>query len=58
MNIHFIRGIVSGMYDGPKWKERVLKMDEDQLIAIYLRFQRDGSKPPEPKTSEPQLRLF
>jgi hypothetical protein len=58
MNIHFMRGIVSGMYDSPRWKERVQKMGAEQIVAIYLRFQRDGSKPPEPKTSEPQLRLF
>jgi hypothetical protein len=30
-----MRMAVSKAYDGEKWKDRVKKMPEDQLVAIY-----------------------
>ncbi len=60
MNSAFIRGVVKGLYPGEIWKNRVDRMKDDQVIAIWLHYLRHGVKPPEPKTDEPesQLRLF
>lgn len=29
-------------YPGPNWKSRVLKMSEKQVVALYLKFQKEG----------------
>lgn len=39
------RQYVSNLYSGPKWKKRVEKMDDDQVVAIYLGHQKDGTVP-------------
>jgi hypothetical protein len=31
------REYLIGQYPGPDWKHRVMKMSDDQVIAIYLR---------------------
>jgi hypothetical protein len=41
------RNVVSQMYDNYTWHERVAAMSNEQVIAIYLRFMRDGYKPPQ-----------
>lgn len=35
MNLHEMRNFISKAYPGQKWKNRVKKMGEDQIIAIY-----------------------
>ncbi len=35
MNIHEMRNFISKAYPGQKWKNRVKKMGENQIIAIY-----------------------
>ena len=35
MNLHEMRNFISKAYPGHKWKNRVKKMGEDQIIAIY-----------------------
>lgn len=45
------RNVVSGMYDGPRWKERVAGMPPDQITAIYLRFIANPNQP-RPDTPE------
>lgn len=30
------RDFVTGLYPGPRWRERVRKMPDAQVIAIYL----------------------
>ena len=39
------RNYVSNMYPYPGWHEKVATMPADQVLAIYLRFIRDGQKP-------------
>lgn len=31
------RSYVASLYPGPKWKNRVLKMPDSQVVAIYMR---------------------
>lgn len=59
------RNYVSNMYTGLAWKEKVAHMPSDQVLAIYLRFIRDGQKPksetpdkPDTKEEDNQFRLF
>lgn len=35
MNLHEMREFISNAYPGQKWKNRVKKMGENQIIAIY-----------------------
>lgn len=35
MNIHEMRNFISKAYPGQEWKNRVKKMGENQIIAIY-----------------------
>jgi len=35
MNLHEMRNFISNAYPGQKWKNRVKKMGENQIIAIY-----------------------
>lgn len=42
------RTFVEGLYPGPRWKEKVKKMPDAQVIAIYL---REQGKPPKNKES-------
>lgn len=48
------RAYVSELYSGPNWKRRVKGMRDDQVVAIYLKHQKDG-EPPEHDESEPVL---
>lgn len=45
------RDYVHGLYPGKGWKERVLKMSDAQVVAIYLRetnkAKNNKPKPPE-----------
>lgn len=42
MNTDLKRVEVSKVYPGPKWAQKVKNMTDNQVIAIFLRFQRDG----------------
>ena len=44
------RAYVADLYPGPGWKEKVKKMPESQILAIYL---RESSKPPK-KNNKPK----
>lgn len=35
MNLHEMRNFISKAYPGQKWKNRVKKMGEGQIIAVY-----------------------
>lgn len=35
MNLHEMRNFISKAYPGQEWKNRVKKMGEDQIIAVY-----------------------
>lgn len=39
------RQYVSNLYSGPKWKKKVEKMPDGQVLAIYLDHIKDGTKP-------------
>jgi hypothetical protein len=39
------RSYVSNLYPGPRWKKRVERMPDDQVAAIYLDHQNEGTKP-------------
>lgn len=38
------RDFVSNRYPGPKWKARVRKMSDAQVVAIYLKEQNSSKK--------------
>lgn len=41
-DIHRKRDYVLSLYSGPRWREKVSKMSDAQVVAIYL---REHSKP-------------
>jgi hypothetical protein len=43
------RKYLTSLYPGYSWHERVANMPPDQVIAVYLRVQRDGFPRQEPK---------
>lgn len=49
------RQYVYNLYDGPKWKKRVEKMSDDQIVAIYLKHLDDGDMPDHHETEELDL---
>lgn len=42
MDVSNMRYAISGAYPGDRWKARVNTMPENQVIAIYNHFLRDG----------------
>lgn len=36
------RAIIAAVYDGKKWKDRVAKMTDAQVIAIHVSFVKQG----------------
>ncbi len=46
------RQYVYNLYDGPKWKKRVDKMSDAQVVAIYLKHLNDGDMPDHHETEE------
>lgn len=36
------RVALSKVYDGPKWAEKVRKMSDQQVVAIYLRLKQQN----------------
>lgn len=43
------RKYLTSLYPGYSWHERVANMSPEQVVAVYLRFQRDGPPKLEPK---------
>lgn len=43
------RDALSKAYPGYSWQEKVAGFSEEQVTAVYLRFQRDGWPNTEPK---------
>lgn len=49
------RQYVYNLYDGPRWRKRVDKMSDDQIVAIYLKHLNDGGMPEHEETEELEL---
>jgi hypothetical protein len=37
-----MRDAITTVYSGPKWKRKVANMDDNQVIAVYHKFLREG----------------
>lgn len=62
-----MREMIRDAYPGPAWKDRVSRMPDDQVIAVYYNFLRSGKFNPKPyadtktklpKTEYRQMTLF
>lgn len=42
MSVEQMRGIISSVYKTKSWQDKVKKMPDGQIIAIYKRFLADG----------------
>lgn len=42
MNVGYMREKIAKAYDGPRWKERVACMPDNQVIAIFYSFKKKG----------------
>jgi len=53
-DIEMKRAYVTDLYPGRRWKEKVRKMPDAQVIAIYLR-EHERPKQSKPKESEDDI---
>jgi hypothetical protein len=42
MSVEQMRAYVINAYKGPSWAQKVSKMSDNQVIAIYYRLSREG----------------
>lgn len=49
------RAYLTSLYPGYRWHEKVAGMSREQVIAVYLRFQRDGAPKIEPQVNRSPL---
>lgn len=42
MEVWLMREKIADVYNGQKWKDKVAKMEDDQVTAIYLSFLEKG----------------
>lgn len=53
------RQYVAALYPGPKWKKKVSKMADSQVLAIYFREKRKEAEAKGPKQrSDPKYQEF
>ena len=62
MSVDQMRAAIAEVYPGGKWKRKVEKMHDDQVIAVYYKFLNNGTfekkeKPPREKDNKPQRGL-
>lgn len=66
VTVDYMRSAISDVYPSREWRERVDRMPNDQIIAIYYdflkygRFEKGPAKKPAPKTDVKyeQLTIF
>jgi hypothetical protein len=58
MNTQFEREFLKGVYPSTSWQKKVDAMDDDQVIAIYLRIKSSPPDDPEAEDNPDQGRLF
>ena len=42
MNVYTMRSALAEVYSGDSWKEKVKKMTDEQVLAVYKRLERAG----------------
>ena len=42
MTVNMMKEAIIKAYEGKKWREKVLSMSDNQVIAVYRRLQRKG----------------
>ena len=52
MSINQMRAAIAEVYTGNKWKRKVEKMHDDQIIAVYYKFLKNGKF----EQHEPEIR--
>lgn len=57
MTVNNMREAISSVY-GPAWKYRVDKMADNQVIAIYHKFLKDGKLDKQKRSYAKQLSMF
>ena len=60
MDIYDMRAAITSVYPNATWRDRVAKMYDDQVIAIYYKFLRDGKfdKKPRKDVVKGQISVF
>lgn len=60
MDIYDMRAAIVSVYPNATWKHRVSRMGDDQIVAIYYKFLKDGKfdKKPKKDTVKGQLSVF
>lgn len=58
MNAQFEREFLKSVYPSTRWQEKVDAMEDDQVIAIYVRIKASPPDDPEAEDNPNQGRLF
>ena len=58
MNVSDMRNWLLKMYPGPKWLEKVARMPDNQVMAVYFSMKKKGQQPIKESKKEKQLTIF
>lgn len=56
MTVDQMRDAIAEVYGGNKWKKKVSKMDDNQVIAVYYSFLNSGKFDEKPSKKQPKKR--
>ena len=56
MTVEYMRDAIAGVYSGNKWKKKVAKMDDNQVIAVYHSFLNSGKFDEKSTKKQPKKR--
>ena len=54
-DIDIKRNAIEKCYPGDGWKRKVAMMDDNQVLAVWYKFYRDGKFDPEPIYTGPKM---
>ena len=58
MDVQAMRDYILKMYPGPRWVEKVARMKDSQVMAVYYSMKNKGQKPVSNKPDKRQLTIY
>lgn len=58
MDVRNMRDYILKMYPGDRWKDKVARMADSQVMAIYFSMKRKDQKPVKENKKEKQLTIW
>ena len=57
-NVNEMRNYILKMYPGPRWTEKVARMGDAQVMAVYYSMKKKGQKPVSDKPDVRQANIY